>query len=409
MIYNLRKKMIWICCASVIIVFALIFTGISVIGSTLLNRNMDMMTDRISDGNGVFRPFDQNNPMPTGMERIPGFFTEETPFSTRFFTVWIAEDDKIIGTNLESVSSVTKEAAYEYAAEVLSKDKERGWQENYRYKVFEAQRGTGIVFVDGSMNRSMTRSLLFTSAAVLIGCLLAIFVVIVLVSKRVVRPIAQSYEKQKQFVTDANHELKTPLTLILTNLDIVEQELGHSEWLDDIRTEGQRMSSHVGQLTSLSRLDEDELPIVKTNFSLSEVCGDTISEFAPLIDSKDLALTAYVQPDVAFCGDEGGIRRLITILIDNAVKYCDPAGDIYLSLTGKWQKQLIVENSCAGVDAMELGRLFDRFYRADRVRTASNSFGIGLSLAKSIAEKHDGNIKAYKAAPGRIGFRVTLK
>ncbi len=409
MIYNLRKKMIWICCISVIVVFALIFSGIYVIGTNLLNNNMDMVADRISDGNGVFRPFDQNNPMPPGMDRFPGFFTEETPFSTRFFTVWIADDGKVIGTNLESVSSVTKEDAYEYATEVLSKDNERGWQGNYRYKVFKAQRGIGIVFVDGAMNRSMTRSLLFISAAVLIGCLLIIFVVIVVVSKRVVRPIALSYEKQKQFVTDANHELKTPLTLILTNLDIVEQELGHSEWLDDIRAEGQRMSSLVGQLTALSRLDEDDLPVIKTDFSLSEVCRDTISEFTPLIENKGLTLTAYIQPEVALCGDEGAVRQLVTILIDNAVKYCDPTGDIYLSLTAKWQNQLIVENSCTNVDNVELDRLFDRFYRADKARTASNSFGIGLSLAKSIAEKHGGDIKAYKAGPGRIGFRVTMK
>ncbi len=409
MIYNLRRKMIWICCVSVIAVFALIFVAIYAVGTHLLNSNMDMIADRISDGNGVFRPFDKDNPMPPGMDRYPDFFTEETPFSTRFFTVWIADDGTIIGANMESVSSVSKEDAYEYAEKAISKEKERGWQDNYRYKVFEAPRGRGIVFVDGSMSRATIRSLLITAAAVLIGCLIAIFVVIVVVSKRVVRPIAQSYEKQKQFVTDANHELKTPLTLILTNLDIVEQELGHSEWLDDIRTEGQRMSGLVGQLTALSRLDEDQAPMQKTNFSLSEVCRDTISEFTPLIETKGITLTAYIHPEVTINGDEGAIRRLVTILIDNAVKYCDPTGDIFLSLNTKWQKQLIVENSCTNVDNLELDRLFDRFYRADKARTASNSFGIGLSLAKSIVEKHGGDIKAYKASPGRIGFRVTIK
>ncbi len=255
----------------------------------------------------------------------------------------------------------------------------------------------------------MTRTLLWTAAAVLLFCMLVISVVIIAVSKRAVRPIAQSYEKQKQFITDANHELKTPLTLILTNLDIVESELGHSEWLDDIRTEGQRMSTLVSQLTALSRMDEGDSQLMEVDFSLSEVCSDTVSEFAPLIDSKGLTMTAFIQPELQMHGDEGGIRRLVSILLDNAVKYCDHRGDISLTLEGPRQKELRVENTCAGVDNMELSRLFDRFYREDKARTAGTSFGIGLSLAKAIAEKHHGEIKAYKAGPGRIGFRVTLK
>ncbi len=409
MIYNLRQKMIWICCTSVVVVFALIFAAIYAIGTRMLNNNLDMIADRISEGNGVFRPFDQDNPMPPGMDRYPDFFTDETPFSTRFFTVWVTDEGTIVGANLESVSSVIKEDAYAYAERALSREKERGWQENYRYKIFDTAKGAGIVFVDGSVNRATTRALVLTAAAVLIGCLLIIFVVIVVASKRVVRPIARSYEKQRQFVTDANHELKTPLTLILTNVDIVEQELGHNEWLEDIRTEGQRMSGLVGQLTALSRLDEDRVPVQKENFSLSEVCRDAISEFIPLIDSKGLAWTACIPPEIALCGDEGAIHHLITILIDNAVKYCDPAGEICLTLSTRWQNRLVLENSCANVDALELDRLFDRFYRADRARTAGSSFGIGLSIAKSIAENHGGDIKAYKAGPGRIGFRVSLK
>ena len=229
------------------------------------------------------------------------------------------------------------------------------------------------------------------------------------VSKRAVRPIAQTYEKQKQFITDANHELKTPLTLILTNLDIVESELGHSEWLDDMRTEGQRMSELVGQLTALSRLDEDDAPLSVTEFSFSEVCEDTVSEFAALAESKGLTVSADIQPELTFQGDEGAIRRLVTILLDNAVKYCDPAGEIILVLERKRQTVLRVENTFANVDNLELDRLFDRFYRADKARTAGNSFGIGLSLAKAIAGKHRGEIKAYKAGPERIGFQVTFK
>ena len=409
MIYNLRKKMIGICCAAVTVVFTLIFIIIYAVSTNMLNTTMDMMTDRISDGNGMFRPFDNDNPMPPGMNVFPDFFTEETPFSTRFFTVWVSDSGKIMGANLDSVSYVTQEDAYAYAEKVLHTRAERGWLDNYRFKVFDSPVGVGIVFVDGSMNRSITSGLLTTAAVVLLISLIAIFAAIVLLSKRAVRPIAQSYEKQRQFVTDANHELKTPLTLILTNLDIVEQELGRSEWLDDIRTESRRMSRLVGQLTSLSRLDEDGVSINKTEFSLSEVCEDIIAEFTPLLERRKISLSSDITPGIFFVGDEGLVRRLVAILMDNAAKYCDEGGKIRLSLAARRQIQLTVENTFSGVDDMELGRLFDRFYRADPARTAGSSFGIGLSIAKSIAEKHNGSIKAYKAAPGEIGFRVMMK
>ncbi len=409
MIYNLRRKMIWVCCTAVIMVFSLIFGAIYILSNRQLDSNMDMMTDRISEGNGVFRPFDKDNPIPHGMNQFPDFFTEETPFSTRFFTVWLGEDGKIVGANLESVSSVDQDDAYEYAQKVMNGGAERGWQGNYRYKLFSAPRGTGIVFVDGSMNRSMTNTLLWTAAAVLIGSMLIILAVIVVVSGRVVRPIAQSYEKQKQFVTDANHELKTPLTLILTNLDIVEQELGYNEWLEDIRAEGQRMSDLISQLTALSRMDEGAAEICLENFSFSDVCRDVISEFTPLIHSRGLTVTTAIAENISLRGDEGAIRRMVTILMDNAVKYCDPAGKITLTLEGQRQGLLRVENSCAGVNQIPLDRLFDRFYREDKARTAGQGFGIGLAIAKSVAEKHHGEIKAYKAGTDRIGFRVIFK
>lgn len=409
MIDRLRKRMIWICCASVVAVFVLIFAAVALLGTRQLDRNMDMLTDRISEGGGRFHPFDRNRPRPPEMDRYPDFFTEETPFSTRSFTVWLGEDGTVGEVDLRFISTVTREDALEYARQARSRGAERGWLGSYRYKVFSSPGGGGVVFVDGSMNRATTRTMLLTVAAVLLGCLLVITGVIVVVSRRAVRPIARSYEKQKQFVTDANHELKTPLTLILTNLDIVEQELGHSEWLDDIRAEGQRMSSLVGQLTALSRLDEEAPLTAPEEFSLSEVCGDTAAEFAPLIDRKGLTLSARIQPGITLSGDEGSVRRLVTILLDNAVKYCDPDGDISLSLTARRKAVLTVENACADVDALELDRLFDRFYRADKARTAGGSFGIGLSLARSVARRHRGDIRAYQAGPGRIGFRVTMK
>ncbi len=409
MIYKLRKKMLVICCSSVIGVFSLIFVLIAMFTIRRINASMDMVTDRISEGNGVFLPFDQNNPLPPGGEQIPGFFNEESPFSTRFFTVWIDKDGAIVGENIDSISSVTQEQAHTYAKKALNSGKERGWCAHFRYKIFDTDRGQGIVFVDSSTSQFLSRTIILIAGLVLLISMAVIVVLIVFLSKQAVRPIAQSYEKQKQFVTDANHELKTPLTLILTNLDIVESEYGHSEWIDDIRVEGQRMGSLISQLTALSRLDEDQIQMSVSEFSVSDLCCDTLSEFAPMVESEGFDLTFEIQPNVRCFGDEGAIRQLVAILLDNAVKYCDPAGSISVSLSSNRQTAIVVENTFCNVDQIELDRLFDRFYRADKARTAGSGFGIGLSLAQSIAGRHNGDICAYKAGPDKIGFKVILK
>ena len=409
MIYSLRRKLIRICGASVIAVFAMIFLFIYVLSTRQLNSAMDMITDRISQNGGVFPEVDEAHPMPPGREGFPHFITEETRFSVRFFAVYFDRSGKILFANTDFVSSVSQETAWEYAEAAVEKKRERGWLEGYRYKVYTTSLGQAVVFVDGNMNRSVSHMTLLSAGAVLIGSLMIILVLILVFSKRAVEPIAESYEKQKQFITDANHELKTPLTLILTNLDIVESELGKNEWLEDIRAEGERMNALVQQLVTLTRMDEDDNHVVDEPFSMSDMAIDVLSEFAALADEKGLCLSAKVQPHIEYHGDEAAIRRVVSILLDNAMKYCDGDGKIEFVLSGKRKTVITVENSCQDADSIELDKLFDRFYRSDKSRTFTGGFGIGLSIAKSIVHRHHGEIFAYKKNERCIGFKVTLK
>lgn len=160
------------------------------------------------------------------------------------------------------------------------------WMSNYRYKVFSTDMGTGVVFVDGSMNRSAMVQSIAIVGVVLLACAVLVLALILLLSKRAVKPIAESYEKQKQFITDANHELKTPLTLILANLDIAENELGKNEWLEDIHSEGNRMTELVNQLVALSRMDEENHTLELEDVALGRMVGDTVSEVEPLAVSR---------------------------------------------------------------------------------------------------------------------------
>lgn len=408
MIGSLRRKFISISMISIFIVFSCIFISLMVFTKIQTNRSVDMLVDTISSNDGVFPKFDPSKQrMPVQMP-YSDVITEETQFSTRFFSVWLDEQKQIVNTNMDSVSTITEQDVEDYTDKVLKRGKERGWIGDYRYRIMDTEDGTTVVFVNGNTYNNTSNRLLFTALLVLLGSASLILILTVVVSKRAVRPVAESYEKQRQFITDANHELKTPLTLILSNLDIVESELGKNEWLDDIRSEGERMGLLINQLVTLSRMDESTDSVMREEFNLSSAVADTVSEFESLAEERGHTLTSSISPSVYYYGDESLIRRLTAILLDNAIKYCDAGGNIQLSLTFRRHPVLTVENTYQDVDKLELNRLFDRFYRADKARTFSGSFGIGLSIAQSIVKSHKGNIAAYRKS-GIIGFRVELK
>ena len=409
MIASLQKRFILISTISILVVFSAIFLLLVVFCHVQTARTMDTLTDAILFNGGVFPEFDPaSQPDPDRHFPFDNVINEETQFSTRFFTVWFDREHRIVRVNSDAVASLSGVQLESYARQVINGGGDRGWVAEYRYQLMDTDAGSTVVFVNGSMNRNMTARLLFTAFLVLLCSAAAILTLIVLFSRRAVRPIAESYEKQNQFITDANHELKTPLTLILSNLDIVESEFGRSEWLDDIRSEGERMGLLINQLVTLSRMDESEARMEAALFDLSAAAADTVSEFQTLADEHGRALTAAIEPGVMYQGDEALVRRLVSILLDNAVKYCDEGGGIRLELRQRRHPVLTVENSYAEVDALELDRLFDRFYRADKARTFSGSFGVGLSIARSIVRNHHGTIHAYKRE-GVIGFRVELK
>jgi len=409
MIYGLRKKFIRISTISVVTVFSVIFVILYSINKVQLNDTMDTLTDAIASNNGVFpKPDEIDQPVLSIGHPYTEIITEETRFSTRFFTVWLGDDNYIVKANVDSIFSISEAQTQRYVEEVLKKNCEKGWISDYRFRMFESEEGKAIVFVNGEMNRMMANRYLFSTFLILTGSGIAVLILIIIISKRVVYPAAESYEKQKQFITDANHELKTPLTLILSDLDIVEAEIGKNEWLDDMRCEGQRMRMLINQLVVLSRMDEDRSDLTILPFDLSGALLDTVSEFRGAAAGRQITLKADIEDSIEYKGDEALLRRLLAILLDNAVKYCDSSGEIQVIVRQKRHPVIIVENSCRAVDSLELERLFDRFYRADKARTFDGSFGIGLSIARAIARNHHGDIWAYKKER-RIGFKTELK
>ena len=413
MIDILRKKFIRISMLSVAIVLMVIYGIIGLINVRQLNERADIYTALIADNGGKFPKWDRmpkrGDEKGRRLDEGRHLLTPESEASTRFFIVRGEERGKISEINIDAISSITEIEAREYAEEVLQRNGERGWISYYRYKVCERAGKWEIVFVDEQMSRTMTLNFMLVLGGVFLGSMLCIWGLIVLFSKRAVKPVAESYQKQKQFVTDANHELKTPLTLILTNLEILEAELGKNEWLEDMRAEGNRMAELVNQLVSLSKMDEAGEIQEKEKMDLSQMLSDILIEFQGLAEQKGKHLLWNLESEIWYEGEKERILQLYYILLDNALKYCDEDGTIRVSLKKKRNIILQVENSFSQVEETEFAKLFDRFYRADKARTSGESFGIGLSIAKGIVEKHKGEIRAYQRVPGEITFEVILK
>lgn len=418
MIYKLRRKFIRICSLSFLVALLVILLATYIISHVKTNQAIDILADMVSKYDGNFPEFDRMNPNPDLDPRpehniwmrpnMPDIINSEVRFTTRFFIVFFDDDGNVLKTDIDSILSVTSEQAIEYAKTAFEKGEERGGISNYRYKLYDTDDGKAVAFVDGSMQQAMSGTMIITIATVFVACSLFILILIVIISKRVVKPIAESYEKQRQFVTDANHELKTPLTLILANVDIAESEVGENEWLADIRSEGERMSVLISQLGDLAQMDEQKADAEKSKFSLSDAVADTVSGFEALAKQKNIILLTEITSRMDYTGNEAQIRQLIAILMDNAVKYCDSSGRIAVGLETKKRPILWVENSFSKVKNTELSKLFDRFFRAEKARTAGNSFGIGLSIAKSIVEKHGGEISAHNIGNSSIRFVVKL-
>lgn len=240
-------------------------------------------------------------------------------------------------------------------------------------------------------------------------CAGIVFILLLFLSGRVVRPFAENLERQRQFITDASHELKTPLAILSADMSLLGDSYGENQWLDSARAQILRLDKLTKNLVELARTEETVKEASMTTFSLSDVAQANIDAFTPLAESAGKTLEAEVESGIDLCGVQDNLFRLFSILLDNAVKYCDPGGTIRLTLQRQGRgAHIVVSNPCQDLDPAQLPRYFDRFYRADssRART-TGGYGIGLSTAKAIVLRHKGKID-NRYANGVISFFITL-
>ena len=327
---------------------------------------------------------------------------QEMPYESRFFTVTVNESGDVLSVDTGKIAAVDMEQAVAYAKDVLSRDKTAGFAGDYRYRVCDTTEGRMIIFLDCGRNLDTFRSFLVTSAAVSAGGMLAVFLLILAFSGRIVRPVAESYEKQKRFITDAGHEIKTPLAIIEADADVLELELeSESEWLRDIRAQTRRLTDLTNDLVYLSRMEERQSTAEQmVEFPLSDVVEETAQSFRSRALQKQVTFTERIEPMLSLKGDEKAIRQLVSILLDNAVKYVPERGVMELSLErqGRGVSLSVYNTSVSPVPRESLDKLFDRFYRTDSSRSsATGGHGIGLSIARAVVGVHRGRITAETA------------
>lgn len=421
MLKKLRRKFITIAMCSMVLVLGAIMCVINTANYADINKQADSLLIILAENEGTFpkqnNSFPEPNRMPEkekmsdndSVESIGGL-SPEVPFSTRYFTVVLDKDGNVMLIDTGRIAAVSRDMAVEYAAELHAKGKTKGFVAHYKYLAVSKNDRVMYIFLDLGNELSSFYSFLAASVLVSIGGMIVVFLLLLHFSKIVLRPVAESYEKQKRFITDASHEIKTPLAIISANTEVLELVSGENEWTASISNQVKRLTALTERLVFLSRMDEENTVLPLEDFSLSDAVKEVGESFAAMALAGDKAFEMQIEGEISCHGDEAAIRQLVSLLLDNAMKYTNERGSIQLSLRmlGK-NRELTVRNTVDDIRQGNLDILFERFYRLDSSRNSgTGGYGIGLSVAKAIVNAHKGRITARSEDGKSIVFTILL-
>ena len=410
MIGKLRRKFLLAAIVAVFLVLFLLIGAINALNYRSLVAEADETLQILAANKGafpgqMFRPLDR---MPDELPQLPEEGREgpgnarrggygELAYQTRYFTAVFDADGNCTQVNLENLASLTEEEAVSLAQAVYAAGRERGFSGDYRYCRTSCDGGTMLLLLLCQRELSTFRGFLYASVGISLAGTVAVFLLLLLFSGRIVRPSAESYEKQKRFITDAGHELKTPIAIIQADADVLESEMeAENEWVTDIRRQTRRLTELTADLVYLSRMEEEKPALRMQVLSLSELVEETARSFQGPARSKDKQFRSAVAPNLNVNGDEKALAKLVSILLDNAMKYSPAGGSVELSLEKSGRTaRLVVKNSTLPMEKGNADRLFERFARGDSSRNSeSGGFGLGLAIARAITETHRGKIRA---------------
>jgi len=326
----------------------------------------------------------------------PKNFRELSHFD--YFVITVKEEGDISHETYGNMGDISDEDVMGYTEKVMFQNDKKGFVYIYRFKVIESDNETQILCLDCAKEINGFFISLFSGLLVSLVAYIVVSIVLIFLVGKIIGPISESYEKQKRFITNAGHEMRTPITIINANTDVLEMELDEeNEAIKDIKNQTKRLSDLTNDLVYLSRMEEQENDLPKIDFPLSDVVEEMVHSFYTLADEKGINIDAQITPMLTLKGDSKSIEKLVSILMSNAVKYSPKDATISVSLKKEGRQTVLkVSNPTECMVSREnLSYVFERFYRSDSSRNSqTGGHGIGLSVAKAIVASHGGKIKA---------------
>ena len=404
---KLRRKIILGVFFSVLVVFAL---TVVVIGTALnmhLSERSDSITKLINNSDGELPSKHEYDKM-SKEEQIHLYdFDDESRFRMRYFVVYFDSKYNVKSVKTDHIAAVDKTTAGEMASDVLYESNTTGYYGDYRYRYSEDT--NSVIFLNISGDAEGIRIIMIFISIVALIFVLLITVIFYFLSKRIVKPFEENSRMQKQFITDASHELKTPLAIISANAEVLAYKDGENEWINNITAQVERIGGLINELLTLNRLEEIDTVVDIEPVNLSELIYTVSADFEQVFKGEKVSVKYDVQPDVVINGNRNQLERLISVLVENASKYISAGGEFRITLKKEMRyTTLSVFNTCEIDPNVDYKYLFDRFYRPDSSRTSgTGGHGIGLSIAKRIATLHNGSIAAVPQVDG-LSFNVKL-
>lgn len=314
----------------------------------------------------------------------------------RIFSVLYDTDGTVKDVFYNENSGLDSAAIEELANDIISSPHlhEKGVSSKYLYIIKETENGRQIFFLDYSLEKNISLRLFWTCLSIGLAGILFIFILVIFLSRWIVKPVQTAFDKQKQFIADASHELKTPLTIITTNAEVLSGSLPDNKWLNHILAQTRRMNTLIKNLLELAKLDSYSGNTDFADFDMSKAVNNSALSFESLAYEYGKRYEIDIEDGIILYGNESSIRQLTTILLDNAFKYSNAKGLITIRLKQQGEKKILtVENTGIGIPKEDQKRIFERFYRSDSSRSReSGGYGLGLAIAATIVKVHKGHI-----------------
>ncbi|MHA6531731.1 sensor histidine kinase [Paenibacillus sp. BAC0078] len=424
MFKKLRNRFLIVNLTTISVIMLIAFTSIYVYTYQNVQSDINMTLHRIADyqqkGPGdTGRPGTDKGSTPPKGGKDSGLMEGGNPPPERSVSFMLRADKD--GNLVETDSKFTMDNEFYTAAlkEALSIDKDIGRftldDSRWIFTVKHTTDGSMIVFLDITAQQKILTNLIYTFTAVGLLMLIILYFTSRFFANRSITPVREAFDKQKQFIADASHELKTPLTIINTNADVLlsnsdDTIRNQAKWLQYIKSETERMTRLTNDLLYLTEMDDSRTGMIHSKFNMSDAVENIILTMEAVIFEKNISFDYNIEPELSVQGNSEQIKQVVMILLDNAVKYTNPKGAVTISLKKQHNDVLLsVTNTGEGIAAEHLTRIFDRFYRTDTSRARKQGgYGLGLAIAKSIVEQHKGKIYAKSVAGESTTFYVQL-